>query len=165
MAPATDRKAAIKQGMCFAAALGGRKLTVLTEGMGNHWQLLDQAARTKSQEILEGHNLAHRVVARHMRQLPSMPSMGDKDVIICLIRRFLDQTKGQASVEDAAIYLARSSWDVSLASYRWIDPETFAAIARDELWGDEENDEVDVPDTHEVSILFRTSHEISLTHA
>ena len=117
---------------------------------GSHWQLLDQEARTKFQDILEEQNFAYRVVARHIHQLPSMPSIGHRDVIICLIRRFLDQTKGQATVEDAAVYLARSSWDVLLASHRWIDPENYAAMAEDELWGDEGNDEANLPHIHEV---------------
>ena len=76
---------------------------------GSHWQLLDQEARTKFQDILEEQNFAYRVVARHIHQLPSMPSIGHRDVIICLIRRFLDQTEEQATVEDATVYLARSS--------------------------------------------------------
>ena len=61
-------------------------------------------------------------------------------------------------------YLARSSWDVRLASYRWIDPETYAAMAKDELWGDEKNDEGNLPNIHEVSIVFHTSLESLLTH-
>ena len=76
---------------------------------GSHWQLLDQEAWTQFQDKLEEHNFAYRVVARHIHQLPSMPSIGHRDVIICLIRPFLDQTEGQATVEDAAVYLARSS--------------------------------------------------------
>ena len=140
-------------------------MTLLTEGLGSHWQHLDQEARSGFQDILEEQNFAYRVVARHIHQLPSMPSIGHRDVVICLIRRFLDQTKGQATVEDAAIYLARSSWDVLLASDRWIDPETYAAIAEDELWGDERNDEANLPHIHEVSVTFRTSFETNLTHA
>ena len=98
----------------------------------------------KLQEILEEKNFAYRVIARHIHQLPSMPPMGHQDVVIYLIRRFLDQTRGQAPVEDAAIYLARSSWDVLLASYRWIDPENYAPMAEDKLWGGEKNDEANV---------------------
>ena len=165
VAPGKDWSTAMKQGMCSEIVLSGRTLTLLTEGMGNHWRLLDQEARTKFQEILEEHNFAHRVIARHMRQLPSMPSMGNQDVIIFLIRRFLDQTRGQATVEDAAVYLARSSWDVRLASYRWIDPENYAAMAEDELWGDEKNDEAYRLNIDEVSIVFHTSLEAHLTHA
>ena len=74
---------------------------------------------------------SYGVVVRHIHQLPSMPSIGHRDVIICLIKHFLNQTKGQATVEDAAVYLARSSWDVLLASYRWIGPENYAAMAED----------------------------------
>ena len=165
VAPEKDWNAAMKQGMYSGRVSSGRNLTRLTEGMGSHWQLLDQEARIKFQEILEEHNLAHRVIARHIRQLPSMLSMGDKDVIIFLIRRFLDQTSGQATVEDAAVYLARSSWDVRIASYRWIDPENYGAMATDELWGDESNDEANLPNIHEVSMVLHTSLETLLIHA
>ena len=165
VAPGKDWNAAMKQGMCSEIVLSGRNLTLLIEGMGSHWQLLDQEARTKFQEILEEQSFAHRVIARHMRQLPSMPSMGDKDVIIFLIRRFLDQTKGHATVEDAAVYLARSSWDVRIASYRWIDPENYGAMAKDELWGDEKTYEANLPNILEVSIVFHTTLETLLTHA
>ena len=155
----------MKQGMSIGIVLCGMTLTFLTEGMGSHWQLLDQEARTQFQEALEERSLAYRVIARHIRQLPCMRSMGHYDVVIYLIRRFLDQTRGQATVEDAAVYLARSSWDVLLASYRWIDPENYAAMAEDELWGDEKNDEADLLDIDEVSIVFHTSFNAILTHA
>ena len=62
-----------------------------------------------------------------------MPPIGHRDVVIYLIRSFLAQTTGQVPVQDAAVYLARSSWDVLLASYRWVDPENYAAMAEDEL--------------------------------
>lgn len=166
VAPGGERNAAIERGMCFEIVLSGGNFTLLAEGMGSHWQPLDELARTKYREISEGNNFAHRVVARHMHQLPKMPPMADEEVIILLIRRFLDQTNGQASVEDAAVYLARSFWDVRHASYRWIDPDNYAAIGKDEIWGDEENDESHPgkhPNVHEVSVGCRPSIEISLT--
>ena len=163
-----DRNAAIEQGMCFEIVLSCGNFTLLAEGLGSHWQLLDQWARTRYREISEGDNFAHRVVARHIHELPNMPPMEEQEVIIYLIRRFLDQTNGQVSVEDAAVYLARSSWDVRLASYRWIDPDNYAAIEKNEIWGGEKNDETSPgkpPNSHEVSIRFHTSIEISLTRA
>ena len=156
-APGGNRNAAIEQGMCFERVLGGGNFTLLAEGMGSHWQLLDDWARTKYREISEGDNFAHRVVARHKHQLPNMPPMEEQEVIIYLIRCFLDQTNGHASVEDAAVYLARSSWDVRVASYRWIDPDDYAAIEKDEIWGDEENDALipgKLPISHEVGKGF-----------
>lgn len=126
MAPGGRRNAAIEQGMCVGKVLSGGNFTLLAEGMGSHWQLLDEWARERYQEILAGDNFAHRVVAKHAHQLPKMPPMEEQEVIILLIRRFLDQTTGHASVEDAAVYLARSSWDVRIASYRWIDPDNRA---------------------------------------
>ena len=154
--------------MCFKIVLSGGNFILLAEGMGNHWALLDELARTRLREISEGDNFAHRVVARHMHQLPNMPPMEEEEIIILLIRNFLDQTNGEASVEDAAVYLARSSWDGSLAIYRWIDPDSYAAIEKDEIWGDEENDRSNFgipPNIHEVSIESHTSIEISLTRA
>ena len=161
LAPANDWKAVIKQGMCLQIVLCGKSLTLLTEGMGRHWQLLDQEATTKLQDILEEKNLAYRVMARHIHELPSMPPMGHQDVVIYLIRRFLDQTRGQVPVEDAAVYLARSSWDVPLASYRYIDPENYAAMAEVELWGGERDDQANLSNIHEVSIVLHTSFEHS----
>ena len=70
--------------------------------------------------------------------------MGNKDVVIYLTRLFLDQTRAQVPVKDAAVYLARYSWNVLVASYRWADPENRAAIAEDELWGGEDNDQENV---------------------
>ena len=168
VAPRGDRNVAIEQGMCFGIVLSGGNFTLLAEGMGTHWQLLDEWARTEYQEISEGDNFARRVIAKHIHQLPKMAPMEEQEVIKFLIMRFLDQTTGHASVEDAAVYLARSSWDVRLASYRWIDPDNYAAIEQDEIWGDEEKDELNTgkaPNTHEVSIGYHASIEISLTRA
>ena len=64
----------------------------------------------KLQEVLEEKGFAYRAIARHIHQLPSMPPMGHKDVVVYLIRSFLDQTRGQVPVKDAAVYLPRSSW-------------------------------------------------------
>ena len=69
-----------------------------------------------------------------MHKLPRMPPMEEQDVIILLIRNYLDGTPAQGSVEDAVVYLARSYWDVCLATYRWIAPDTYAAIEKDEVW-------------------------------
>ena len=161
LAPANDWEAVIKQGMCLRIVLCSKHLTLLTEGLGRHWQILDQAATTKLQEILEEKNFAYRVISRHIHQLPSMAPMGRKDVVIYLIRSFLDQTNGQVPVHDAAVYLARSSWNVLVASYRWADPENWAAIGEDELWGGEDNDQANLSNIHEVSIVLHTSFEYS----
>lgn len=154
--------------MCSEIVLSGGNFTFLAEGLGRHWQLLDQWARARYRVISEGDNFAHRVVARHIDQLPNMPPMEEQEVIIYLIRGFLDQTNGHASVEDAAVYLARSSWDVRLASYRWVDPDNYAAIEEAEIYGDEENDQStpgNPQKLHEVSIRSYISIEISLTRA
>lgn len=172
-APRKDRNAAIEQGIYSEIVLSSGNFTLLAEGLGSHWQQLDQWARTRYQEISKGGSFAHHVLARHMHQLPKMHPMEDQEVIIFLIRNFLDWTKGQASVEDAVVYLARSFWDVRLATYRWIDPDTYAAIEKDEVWGDEEDDETNLGNPldirgvniHEVSIGFHTGIEISLTRA
>ena len=172
-APRKERNTAIEQGMYSEIVLSSGNFTLLAEGLGSHWLQIDQWARIRYQEISKGGNFAHRVLARHMHQLPRMPPMEDQDVIILLIRNFLDQTKGQATVEDAVVYLARSFWDVRLATYRWIDPDTYAAIEKDEIWGDEEDHEPNLGNPlnphevniHEVSIGFHTGIEISLTRA
>ena len=161
LAPANDWKAVIKRGMCLQIVLCGKNLTLLAEGMGRHWQLLDQEATTKLQDILEEKDFAYRVIARHIYQLPSMPPMGHRDVVIYLIRCFLDQTRGQVPVHDAAVYLARCSWNVLVASYRWADPENWTTIAEDELWGGEDNDQANLSNIYEVSIVFHTSFEHS----
>ena len=161
LTPANDWQAVIKQGMCLQIVICGKHLTLLTEGLGRHWQILDQAATTKFQEILEEQGFAYRVISRHIHQLPSMAPMGHKDVVIYLIRSFLDHTNGHVPVQDAAIYLARTSWNVLAACYRWADPENWAAIAEDELWGDEDNDQANLSNIHEVSIVFHTSFEYS----
>lgn len=166
--PGRDRNAAIEQGMCFEIVLSGGNLTLLAEGMGSYWQMLDEIARIKFDEISEGDNFARRVVTRHLHQLPTMRPNEEEGLIISFIRQFLDQTNGQASVEVAVVYLARSAWDVSLAIHRWIDPDKYEAIEKDEIWGDEENDGLNFkkpPNIHEVSIGCHTSIEISLTRA
>ena len=55
-----------------------------------------------------------------------------------------------------------------LASYRWIDPDTYTTIKKDEIWVDEENDKSipkKPPNSHKVSIEFHTSIKILLTRA
>ena len=168
-----ERNTALEQGMYSEIVLSSGNLILLAEGLGSHWLQIDQWARIRYQEILKGGNFAHRVLARHMHTLPRMPPMEEQDVIILLIRNFLDGTKGQASVEDAVVYLARSFWDVRLATYRWIDPDTYAAIEKDEVWGEDEGHEPNVGNPpeinelniHEVSIGFHTSIEVLLTRA
>ena len=168
-----ERNAALEQGIYSAMILSSGNLTRLAEGLGSHWLQIDQWARLRYQEISKGGNFAHRVLVKHMHSLPRMPPMEEQDVIILLIRTFLDGTNGHASVEDAVIYLARSNWDVRLATFRWIDPDTYAAIEKDEVWGDDESHESDVgnsPETneldiHEVSTGLHRVIEISLTRA
>lgn len=57
-----------------------------------------------------------------MSELPTMLGMQDQDMIIHLLTRFVDRTNSYSTMREAAIYLARTNWDLEEALVRWMNP-------------------------------------------
>ena len=128
MAPEKSDESPKGNGSCSNLAHNGSMLTPnsalakMTRERGAHWDALYRNAESLLVRLGQDEtSFLFRLLDRYLDCLPRMPGMNQGENMVHWMTHFVDETQGNATLQEAAIYLARSRWNITTAIDRWCD--------------------------------------------
>ena len=144
MAPEKGDKSPKGDRSCSNLAYNGSMLTPnpalakMTRERGAHWDALYRNAESLLVRLGQDEtSFLFRLLDRYLDYLPRMPGMDQGETMVHWMTHFVDETQGHATLQEAAIYLARSRWNITTAIDRWCDEGNYPNIG-DEVDSDGE---------------------------